>query len=183
MKTIHVCIGFVLLALVQLFVPSLMIWEQEDILISGNVYKFKTRPIDPTDPFRGKYITLQYEIDYFPIADTAYRYGDQIKVYIEKDSAGFATVSAISKEPLQTNNDYVEAKVTGNYKNAIHFKLPFDRFYMEETKAYDAEKAYVETNRDTIKNNVYALVYIKEGKSVLKDVIIDGIPIQEYVEK
>ncbi len=183
MKTIHIFIGFLVVALVQIFVPAQMIWEQEGVLESGTVYKFKTRPVDPTDPFRGKYITLQYEISSFTVADTSYVHGDEIKVYLENDDHGFAKVVKVSKELLDIKNDYVIAKVTGNYKEVVYFKLPFDRFYMEETKAYDAEQAYRKMNSDTLRDNVHALVYVKDGQSVLKDVIIEGIPIQEYVEK
>ena len=52
--------AFILLVLVQLFVPANMILEQEDILKNGTPYKFKTAPIDPYDPFRGKYVWLGY---------------------------------------------------------------------------------------------------------------------------
>ena len=45
---------FILVALVQLFVPAKMILDREDILDMGKEYKFKTEPIDPNDPFRGK---------------------------------------------------------------------------------------------------------------------------------
>ena len=50
----------------------------------------------------------------------------------------------------------------------MNFQLPFNTFYMEETKAYDAEMAYVEANRDSLSNNIYALVYIKDDHAVLK---------------
>ncbi len=183
MKTIYILIGFMVLALVQIFVPIQMIWESEDILVSGTAYKFKTRPIDPTDPFRGKYITLRYEMNSFAMKDTSYTYGNKVRVYIEKDDQGFAKVVQISKEPLDINKDHVIAKVTGNYKEIINFELPFNRFYMEETKAKDAERTYTEANSDDLRENVYALVYVKDGRSVLENVIIDGIPIQDYVEK
>lgn len=183
MKTMHIFIGFVVIALVQIFVPSQMIREQEDVLKSGNSYRFKTMPIDPTDPFRGKYITLNYEMNSFAIADTSFVYGDKVRVYIEKDDMGFAKAVGLSKKSLEINKDYVVTRVTGNYKGVVSFELPFDRFYMEETKAKDAERAYTKVNRDSLKENVYAKVYVKEGRSVLQDVIIDGISIQDYVEK
>jgi len=183
MKVIHIFIGFVVVAVLQIFIPARMIWQQENVLKSGEVYKFKTRPIDPTDPFRGKYITLQYEINSFSIPNTSYVKGDKIQVYLKKDNNGFVKIDTISKKTLNINKDYVEAEVIKNYKGVVSFEFPFDRFYMEETKAYDAEKAYREVNRDSLKANVYALVYIKNGQAVLKDVIIDGIPIQQYVEK
>lgn len=44
---------FILVAIVQLYVPAKMILDREDILDTGKEYKFKTEPIDPNDPFRG----------------------------------------------------------------------------------------------------------------------------------
>ncbi len=183
MKTIYVFIGFMVIALIQIFIPSQMIWQQEDVLTSGKAYKFKTRPIDPSDPFRGKYITLDYDMNSFAIADSSFVYGDKILIYIEKDSTGFAKAIQVSKKPLANDRDYVVAKVTDNYNEVVNFELPFDRFYMEESKAKDAERAYIHKNTDSLKENVYALVHVKDGRSVLKDVIIDGISIQDYVEK
>ena len=43
---------FILVALAQLFVPAKMILDREDVLSTGTAFNFKTRPIDPTDPFR-----------------------------------------------------------------------------------------------------------------------------------
>jgi uncharacterized membrane-anchored protein len=183
MKPIYFIV-FIVVAVLQIGTPLKMIFDNEDILISGTAYKFKTRPVDPTDPFRGKYITLQFEMNSFEISDsdTAYVYGDEIRVYIENDDEGFAKVVQVSRKPLDIGSDYVIAKVTNTYSDEIMFELPFDRFYMEETKAYDAEKAYRDVNRNSKKNEVYAVVYVKDGASVLENVIIEGIPIQEYVE-
>ncbi len=182
MKPIYISIVFIIVILAQLGIPLKMIYDSEDTLMTGTVYKFKTQPIDPTDPFRGKYITLNFEMNSFDTLDSSYVYGDKIRVYIENDSNGFAVAKEISKEPLKINADYVMAKVVNNYNGKVVFELAFNRFYMKETKAYDAERAYLETNRDEIEDNVYALVYVKEGRSVLENVIIAGIPIQEYVE-
>ena len=64
----------------------------------------------------------------------------------------------------------------------VDFDLPFNRFYMEETKAKPAEDSYRKAHRDSLPSNIYASVYIKNGEAVLKDVIIDGVPIARYVE-
>ncbi|WP_343914199.1 GDYXXLXY domain-containing protein [Aquimarina litoralis] len=183
MKIIYLFILFVIVALAQIFVPLHMIVDKEDTLMSGVAYKFKTRPIDPTDPFRGKYITLQYEMDHFETKDSTYVVGEEIYIYLKNDEQGFAEISQISKEALEISKDYVTARVSYYYDNKVNFYLPFNTFYMEETKAYDAEVAYTKANRDSLPANVYALVYIKEDKAVLKDVYINDTPIQEYVEK
>ena len=53
---------------------------------------------------------------------------------------------------------------------------------MEESKAKPAEDLYMESQRN-IDNMTYALVSIKDGDAVLKDVIIDDKSIKEIVKE
>ncbi len=185
MKTIHLFIIFIVVAGIQLFVPTQMILNQERILDTGTVYKFKTKPVDPTDPFRGKYITLNYDIESYKTKDSLWVRAETIYVYLETDSLEFAKVKQVSRVLLDIDNDYIIAKASWyqKYDKTLNFDLPFNRYYMEETKAYDAEVAYNKANRESISNNTYALVYIKDGEAVLNDVIIDDISIKDYVVK
>ena len=183
-KLKHLFIVFVVVALVQIAVPLQMIFGGEDVLETGTPYKFKTQPIDPSDPFRGKYITLRYTMNSAYTKDSTWLRQDDVYVYIKEDSLGFAKVAHVSKMPLTMSEDYVIAKANWYNSNTkkLRFNLPFNRFYMEESKAKPAEDAYRKAQRDTLPNNTYALVYIKEGEAVLKDVIINEVPIAEAVE-
>ncbi|AUP78636.1 GDYXXLXY domain-containing protein [Flavivirga eckloniae] len=186
MKTIHIFIIFIILALVQLFVPAQMIFNQERILEQGKAYKFKTRPVDPNDPFRGKYITLNYEIDSYKTKDSLWKRNDIIYVYLNNDGSGYAKIDTVGRALIPNkDNDYFKAKAGwySKYSNKLSIQFPFNRYYMEETKAKDAEVAVRDRQRDSLPNNTYALVYIKDGEAVLNDVIIDDISIKEYVEK
>lgn len=185
MKTIHIFILFIAVAVAQLFVPAQMIFNQESIITNGTAYKFKTQPVDPSDPYRGKYINLNYEQNSFITTDTVWDRKDKVYVYLETDSLGFAKVNAVSKTLVNLDKDFFIAEVVWYNKKdqKLNFNLPFNRYYMEETKAYDAEVAVRNSQRDSIKNNTYALVYIKNGEAVLSDVVINGISIKEYVEK
>lgn len=184
MKTIHLFIAFILIALAQIFIPVQMIRNQESIIDTGVAYKFKTRPVDPTDPFRGKYINLNYDVNTFKTKDTLWAYQQEVYVYLETDSLGFAKASQVSKVQLDVDKDYVMAIANWYNKNEqqLHFRLPFNRYYMEETKAYDAEVAVRNRPGDSIQHTTYALVYVKGGEAVLGDVIIDEISIKDYVE-
>ncbi|WP_396601961.1 GDYXXLXY domain-containing protein [Algibacter sp. R77976] len=185
MKTIHIFILFIVIALAQLFVPAQMIFNQEAIIETGTVYKFKTQPVDPSDPFRGKYITLNFEQNTFVTTDSIWKRKDKVYVYFETDSLGFAKVNQVSKAPLSVMNDFIVADVSWYNKREqiLNFNLPFNRYYMEETKAYDAEVAVRDSQRDSLPNNTYALVFIKNGEAVLNDVIINEISIKDFVEK
>jgi uncharacterized membrane-anchored protein len=177
---------FILVAIVQLYVPAKMILDREDILNTGKDYKFKTEPIDPNDPFRGKYITLRYEEDMIEIQNEAdWVSGEIIYVFLTPDKEGFAKVQSVSKENGTNNQDFLKAKVnyvTSNGSNKLTIDYPFDRYYMEESKAYDAELTYRKSQLDTTEI-AYAVVSIKDGEAVLKDVLINGVSLREIVIK
>ena len=151
--------------------------------MDGTVWRFKTEPVDPNDPFRGKYITLAYSDRTWKTDSTDHflRKGP-IYVTFENDEEGFAKISGVYlEEPvdevtyLKTIVQYVNA---GNY---IEVKYPFDRYYMEESKATEAETIQRHAENDE-ESETYALVRILEGDAVLEDVLIDGVPIKEAVE-
>lgn len=177
---------FILVALTQLYVPSKMIFDREEILETGTDYKFSTAPIDPSDPFRGKYIILSYKDNVVAVKDEkSWIAGETVYVSLETDEDGFAKITSVSKEKPSENQNFLKAKVStvssdGTNKLTIYY--PFDRYYMEESKAYDAELVYTKSLQDTTKRT-YALVRIKNGDAVLKDVLIDEISIREIVKE
>jgi uncharacterized membrane-anchored protein len=176
---------FGMMCFAQWFVPGKMIYDSEIIMTEGKVFKFKTEPIDPSDPFRGKYITLRFEADFISFEDsTDFVTGQEIFVTFKTDSAGFAVPDEMfHTKPdlayyLKTNVDYVM-----NYgdDHRVEFDLPFDRFYLEESKALRAEELYREAQRDSTQV-AYALVSIGPGQAVIKDVIINDKPIINLID-
>ena len=181
MKTKYIIIAFAITALAQLAIPAQMVWENEQAYRSGTEYKFKTEPVDPNDPFRGKYIMLNFEADEVYVQDGDWGYGDTGYVVLGKDREGFAKIDTlVHEEPAK--GDFIKITADYNYDGKVTVTYPFERFYMEESKAPDAEKMH----RDYIsKNNkvpAYAIVGIKGEVAVVKDVILDGMPIKDYVE-
>ena len=177
--------SFIAVALIQLLVPAKMIWDQEEVMRDGKVFRFKTEPIDPNDPFRGKYITLSFQEENTNIDvenESYWMRGEQVFVTVKGDNETFATITSVSKLPPSETSDYLEANVgyvSGNGENIISIDFPFDRFYMEESKAPIAEETFRQTRSDS-SITAYAVVYIKDGESVLHDVQIDGISISRF---
>ncbi|MEL7339158.1 MAG: GDYXXLXY domain-containing protein [Bacteroidota bacterium] len=173
---------FAVLALAQLFIPASMIWKQQETITGGQAFKFRTAPIDPSDPFRGKYITLSFDIARYEAADSGYFHrGENIYAFLEEDSLGYAQIRELSKTPPENNIPYVQAEVRYSYKENVTLNFPFTRYYMEESKAYEAELAYRRAQRE-VETETYALVMVKDGNSALEDVILDGVSIREVVE-
>lgn len=167
----------------QIYVPLKMILSQERIVKMGTEFKFETAPVDPNDPFRGKYITLQFEENTVNVKDgSMWTPGENINVIIEKNQNDVAMVKSILRESPIDNQHFVKAKISHINQNTVYIQYPFETYYMEESKAYDAEVQY---RNAAIDSNViaYAIVNIINGDAALKDVTIDGTSIVDLVEK
>ena len=178
-------LAFIVVALVQIYVPARIILDRTIVLNSGKEFKFKTAPIDPNDPFRGKYINLNFNDNTIGIQSKEHwARGETVFVLLTTDNNGFAKIRSVSKAKPSDTRDFLKAKVDHVIYDGskLFIEYPFERFYMEESKAYDAELTYNRTLPDT-SQVAYALVNIKNGESVLKDVMINGISIVEIVKQ
>lgn len=182
---------FLFVVAAQLFVPLQMIYNQEDIINTGKLVKFQCEPIDPNDPFRGKYITLNFKESGIKVKNLKeWNSNEAIFAKIETSKDGFAKIKSISKSEPNDNSIYLKLKINylAGHENKIYLDFPFNRFYMNENKAKNAEKVYAQSTLDTTKI-AYALVATKNGEAVIKDVLIDEISIkklakdQNYINK
>ncbi len=184
MKSIYLYIVFAIMVVAQWWVPTQMILDKEDVIEQGTSFKFETVPLDPFDPYRGKYIDLYYKEESFATKDTTWVRGEILYLHISNGDDGFAQVTEIGHDIQDRwGSDYIETTVRSYYGGDVFFRLPFNRYYMEESKAYDAELAHREAQRNSEENKTYALVYVKDGEAVLDDVFINDVSIKEYVEK
>ncbi|MES2811586.1 MAG: GDYXXLXY domain-containing protein [Bacteroidota bacterium] len=180
-------IGFLVLALAQLAVPMQMIYHNNDIVQNGKIYKFKAQPIDPYDAFRGKYIHLNFNESTIYTKDSIADNKSYVAI-LGTDKKGFAKIAKLRQQPLP-KEDYITLSSIYSYRVSENDKrfyaninFPFNRFYMNEYKVPKAEETYNSSVRDTSKN-VYALVAVKDGEAIIKDVLVDGVSIKDYVVK
>jgi uncharacterized membrane-anchored protein len=184
MKTkIAFVIGLGLMVLVQIAVPSKMIWDQQSVTSEGQTFHFRTEPVDPTDPFRGKYIILSYQDREAPCnISSDWKWGETAYAVLEKDNEGFAIIKGLYRTPPTDTENYIQVTTQSqNSDTSVTVNYAFNRYYMEESKAYDAELAYRDSQWDE-EVETYAVVYVRNGAFVLHDVMIDGVPIKEVVE-
>lgn len=178
--------GFVIVAIAQLFVPVNMIVNNHLILSKGVELKFETAPVDPVDPFMGRYVLLQYNENKVKVDNERdWKPGQKIFVILTGNSEGFAQCSSASKERPDGQMLYVKARVdhvSTDGSNTLTIYYPFDRFYMEETKAPEADSLYRHAHSDSTQTG-WALVAIREGDAVLKDVFIGGSSLKELIEQ
>jgi uncharacterized membrane-anchored protein len=175
---------FCILAVAQVWVPLSMIARREATLRKGEAYKFRTRPVDPYDAFRGRYVALGFESNE-GTATNAHEFsrGQKVFVNVSVGTNGYATLGNVSVERPR-EGDYLSTSVRyPNLKQGrIRVKLPFNRFYMNEKRAPDAERQYRRAGRDE-KRNAYALVRIRSGMAVIEDLYVDDKPILEFLKQ
>lgn len=175
---------FTLMVIVQWFIPLRTVFLQDAVVAEGKTYRFKTQPIDPSDPFRGKYITLRFEADMLEI-DTAMRWsmGETVYLTLEEDDEGFAKISDISRLPPENTGAFIRAETGYVFdEGQMRLEFPFSRFYVEESKASQAEQAYWGAASDTTQV-AYAEVAVRSGNASLVDVKINGRSIVTIVEE
>lgn len=170
--------GLVVLAVVHIGVAASMIWRHENTLRNGDLYRFKTRPVDPYDAFRGRYVALRINTS-VPAAER-FSTGEVAYVSIKVDEDGFAEFERAYQAP--PDQPYVKATVRRYRRSAaiVDVHNPFDRYYMNETLAPAAERAYRKHSRRE-KRNACIAVRIKDGYAVVEELYIDDRPIADYL--
>ena len=180
-SAINPVVIFLILCALQSAVPLYMIGGREHVLKNGKVYKFKTAPVDPYDPFRGKYVRLGMESNTAPWdgPDAAER-GQTVYAVIGVGSNDYAYFSSASlKKP--DSGEFIKAK-TRYGGNPVNLELPFDRYYAEESIAPHMESAY-RSNSSRTNQKCHVSVRVLNGQAVLEELYIDDVPIKEYVRK
>jgi uncharacterized membrane-anchored protein len=192
MKNYILITVFAVMVLAQWYVPASMIIQHEKALQKGTVLKFRTQIYDPYDPFRGRYVQLNFEMTRNPIQvtdteDTTQTYHHEWKeayVILAQDEKGFARAIGVSDQrPAQ--GIYMRTRVR-RYGDGYNIRLPFDRYFMNEKAAPKAERIYLDANRagqgEGSSDENYALVRIYQGTAVIEALYVDGQPIEALLK-
>jgi len=172
---------FLALCALQIAVPLYMIGGREHVLKNGKVYKFKTAPVDPYDPFRGKYVALRMESSTAPWAGKGGPERGQAVYAAVAVSNGYAYFSSASDKKPESG-EFIKAKASYSGQDSVNLVLPFDRYYAEESMAPQMETAY-RANSSRTNRTAYVSVRVLNGHAVLEELYIDDVPIKDYVRK
>lgn len=163
-------------------------------LTKGTEILLETTPVDPSDIFRGDYITLNYEIsqvDKSKLDSSLKKDFDwdniyQAKVYVtlEQGQDGYFKVKSISPDKPDTDI-YLTAKLSAyrlyeepkpgeedsfDYKNAkfeyqYHIVYDIDKFFVPENSGKEYEKA-------SLDGDIIAIIKVYKGNSLIKNIKI-----------
>ncbi|WP_263834032.1 GDYXXLXY domain-containing protein [Sulfurospirillum oryzae] len=184
-------IVFGVLCVVQLGAILFQMMSYERILKEGEVFYFKVLPLDPYDPFRGRYVTLRFEnATKAPLASNESMDETSPKGYalLEHQEKGDAIKEVRFSKPanghfLEVNVQYINQgsvpKSAEKPEHAnVYFSLPFDRFYMREDIAPKAEKVLRARSGVSVK----AKLRVLGGKGVIEDLVVGETPLSQFVQ-
>lgn len=173
---------FLVMSAAILATPISQIVKYERVLLKGRAYKFKTRPVDPVDAFRGRYVQLDFELRGRAPSGMTDIYRHDAYAALGENAAGFAEVRELSETP-PAQGDWVKVEMLwfeDGSNRIVHVQAPFSQFFMNEKLAPEAEKAYRQLNRRGT-TNVWAVVRVLNGKGVIENLMFDGMPAMQYL--
>ena len=193
---------FFAFAAIILLVPVYVVIQSQNVLNNGKLYKFKPMAYDPFDPFRGKFLRVNYETNNIP-TKFDFEEGEKAYVSIGVDKDGFAFFEEAFKSPPK-KRDYLEttidwAGVDRNLQRQIDAAIELDdfdissldtrstvrieipdnmnKFFINEDYALDAEKVLQRERQ-----NIYIGVRILDGEVRLDNIFVHDQAIIEYID-
>lgn len=212
-----------------------MIIKREITLRKGELFLFRTAPVDPYDALRGKYMRVNIDGDGPFTNKVEYKRGQKLYAPLSVDADGIASMTDVLIKPpkndpyikvkchrcrenriktgvVDTNfmyycqqkdgknwrwrsesdvakHNYTYTKVrtntvdkykyTGKYVTSI--KVPFERYYLDEKIAPQAERIYQRRSRRG-KQDAVLKVRLRNGYALIEALEIGGVPIRELVK-
>ncbi len=157
----------VLILLGMCFTPAYTMLTGEEMIL-------QTKPLDPSDLFRGDYVALQYEAEEVPIklvdkaVVTRLQNQGQFDVFVlmEKKNGVHTPIKVTLEKPdkgifLKGTINYIDKDNTGQEIAFIGYNL--DNYYLEDNTGTEWEKA-------SAKGEILAKLKVNNGYAVLTDI-------------
>lgn len=183
MKRRGILLLFLAACAAQWIAPTWKIVEHELTLRLGESYKFRTAPVDPVDAFRGRYVAVEIAERTAPFAGPWDRKRERwLFAELAVGEDGFARfVKLHDRLPIET--PVIRTRITSfsDQEKKAWLELPFDRFYMNERLAPEAERAYREHSRQGAQD-AWLAVRVWRGRAAIEDLYIGDRPILKVVQ-
>lgn len=190
----------ILAALAQIATVGWMIGKREYILAKGTPVKFVASPVDPADPFRGRYVALHLDATYTTSNALGFDRRARPWASIEVDAQGYATITALDEKKTvgktclrvkRYQQRWITEPPSGDgrqHEFTYECVFPFDRYYMNETAAPEAERRYFQAMRAASgkdnaahRRDTYLVVRVLDGDGVAEQLYVDGMPVEQLL--
>lgn len=177
---------FAVAAVGQWIVPLVGVWQQEQVIAHGVTVKIRCVAPDPYDPIRGRYLAVRPQ-ETTALAPPGFPAEGALPVWATLVSGedGLARIESLSLEPI-TGPTVIRLTAWlitwRDEKNTVRVNWPFDRLYLNERIAPDADRIMAARLRDE-KTVVVAEVRLLDGRAVLMDILIGGVSVRDIVKQ
>jgi hypothetical protein len=174
------------LSVLQIAYAASKIADIQKLESSGHVFRFKTTASNLMDALRGPYLHLNFTgLTVVMDRDFPIENGEMIFAEIAEDSAGYAFIASISKSPFSHTERYVQATVSSfaerpDNRLDVWIQLPFDRWYKSDVRK-DEENQWENVLSGYAYQPLCAIVYLRNGKGIVKEVLIDQNPQRDKI--
>lgn len=149
--------------------------------------RFRAEGCDPYDPMRGHYLAIR-------IRNTVAMPGPELRklekefrqgrlaAELKPNREGFA--EAVALYPLcdaPRDKPIVRVRKVWFSNDKCTVTMPFDKFFINEKLAKDAEKLLQNATRDRKRSAVLVVNIYADGRYAVKDLLIDGKPLSEHL--
>ncbi len=180
MKTL-LWIIFGITVLAQWAAPLSQIWTHEQVLTKGTLIKLKCSAPDPYDPLRGRFLAVRPEQTTASLpSGIEIKPGTLVYVTLSPGADGTSTITDLSIEP-PVQGTYLRVRAQYVYEKEVSITWPFDRFYINEKLAPEADQWFAENIRSD--KGIIAVVRVHQGRAVLADLSLDGKPFREILKE
>jgi hypothetical protein len=178
---------FAVAAVAQWLLPLSGIWQHDRVISRGTTVRIECVAPDPYDPLRGRYLAVRPAGSRMSKPEgMADRDAVPVWATLVAGEDGLSRIESLSLEPVSgptvirlvakwPHRDGSQAPET------VFVEWPFDRFYLNERLAPDADKLVAERFRDG--KRTVAEIRLLDGRAVLTDVLIDGVSIRDVVKQ
>jgi uncharacterized membrane-anchored protein len=161
--------ALLVVCLLQWTVPLGLIWQHQATLRTGTVYRFRTAPVDPVDPFRGRYVQLRFEAAQLPSSPLAWpEDGSPLFAPVTTDADGDARLGTPVPQPPE-QGDWLPVRLHHRSDTATWVTLPFDRYYLNEHRAPAVERQFRDAG---VAARAYAEVRVRNGHAVIQALVL-----------
>lgn len=176
---------FLIAVAAQWAVPLVGVWQHERILVRGTVVRIRCTAPDPYDPLRGRFLAVAAEQTKFskPVEMPV---GRSVSVWatLTADAEGLSTIESLSLTPVSGPTVIkLVARVPdwNREQETVTLEWPFDRFYLNERLAVDADRRLAEVF--SAGKRPVAVLRLLNGQAVLADLLLDGVSVGEGIRK
>ncbi len=136
-------------AILQIFVLLYMAGYRELIIATGKTVFLRTMPVDPSDPFRGDYVSLNYEISDIPRKCLKGNFSDEkggkIYVTLRKEDNNLYSFDSCSTTMPPSGNVFIKGRFDnrwpwGRADRVLHLSYGIEKYFVQQKKGLDIEK-------------------------------------------